>query len=86
MDAQEGWRLVEAADKLVAPGVVEARQVWVGKQVWFLMPWRQWRRGMVDHIENDGFVAVVVYQRGTSGIGIGCSLARIPDVLKLVEQ
>ncbi len=86
MDKQEGWKLVEAMDAVVAPGVVEARRAWVGKQIWFLMPSGQWRRGIVDHIENDGFVAVVVYQRGTSGIGIGCSIERIPDVLKLVEQ
>ncbi len=87
MDSQEDfWKAVEAADKLVAPGVVEAREQWQGKQIWFLMPWGQWRRGIVDHIENDGFVAVVVYQKGTTGIGIGCSLARIPDVLKLAEQ
>ena len=85
MDNQE-WKLVQAADGVVAPGVVEARQVWVGQQIWFLMPWGQWRRGIVDHIENDGFVAVVVYQRGTSGIGIGCSLERLPVVLKLAEQ
>ena len=83
MDNKEGWKLVEAADSVVASGVVEARKQWVGKQVWFLMPWGQWRRGIVDHIENDGFVAVVVYQRGTSGIGIGCSLERLPVVLKL---
>ncbi len=86
MDNQdEVRRRVEAADRLVTPGVVEARTQWQGKQIWFLMPWGQWRRGMVDHIENDGFVAVVVYQKGTSGIGIGCSLARIPAVLKLAE-
>ncbi len=86
MDNQEDFlQHIEAADRLVAPGVVEARTQWQGNQIWFLMPWGQWRRGIVDHIENDGFVAVVVYQKGTSGIGVGCSLARIPVVLKLAE-
>jgi len=86
MDNQEDFlQRVEAADRAVVPGVVEARLQWQGKQIWFLMPSGRWRRGIVDYIENDGFVAVVVYQKGTSGIGIGCSLARIPEVLKLAE-
>ncbi len=80
------WKRVEAADRRVAPGVIEARERWQGKQIWFLMPWGQWRRGIVDHIENDGFVAVVVYQWGSTGIGIGCYIERIPDFLRLVEM
>lgn len=87
MDQQESsWQLEEAACVPVAPRVEEARKQWQGQQIWFLMPWGQWRRGVVNHIDNDGFVAAVVYQKGTTGIGIGCYIERIPDFLRLVEK
>ena len=87
MEKRKGlWKLVKVSDLPVAPGVVEARQQWVGKQVWCLMPWGQWRRGKVQDIGNDGLVAVIVYQKGTSGIGVGCSIGDIPHVLRLVDK
>jgi excisionase family DNA binding protein len=39
---------------VLAAAVAEAREKWLIKQVWFLTPWGQWRRGSVQHIgEND---------------------------------
>ncbi len=86
-DKAEGvWKLVDVSELPVAPGVEEARKQWQGKQVWCLTPWRQWRRGRVQHVGNDGFVAVLVYQKGTRGIGVGLYVEHIPSVLRLVGQ
>jgi hypothetical protein len=83
---QSAWKLEDTSELPVMPGVGEAREHWLGKEVWCLTPWKQWRRGKVRSIGNDGFVAVMVYQKGTLGIGVGCSLADIPHVLKLVSE
>jgi len=83
---QSEWKLVNVDDLPPAPGVVEAREQWLKKQVWCLTPWGQWRRGKVIYIGNDGFVAVTVYQKGTLGIGVGFSVEQIPHVLRLVEK
>ncbi len=80
------WQLVNADDLPPVAGVVEAREHWLKQQVWCLTPWGQWRRGKVIYIGNDGHVAVIIYQKGTPGIGVGFSVDQIPLVLKLVEK
>ena len=82
---QSPWKLVEVADLPVQSVVVEVRERWSNQQVWVQMPSGKWRRGVVIHIGNDGFVAVKVYQRGTPGLGVGLPLENIPFVLKLVN-
>ncbi len=80
------WKLVEVSSLPVVPGVPEARERWQDRQVWCLTPWGQWRRGKVLEIGNDGFVSVLIYQKGTRGLGVGCTIDSISDVLRLVSE
>ena len=79
MDEQETRDVLSAA-------VAEARETWLIKQVWFLTPWGQWRRGAVEYIGETGAMLVLVYKRGTPGIKVWSHIERIPDVLKLVNS
>jgi hypothetical protein len=70
----------------LAAAIEEAREKWLIKQVWFLTPWGQWRRGSVQHIGETGAMLVLVYKSGTPGIKVWSHIERIPDVLRLVER
>ncbi len=79
MDEQEIRDVLSAA-------VTEAREHWLIKQVWFLTPWGQWRRGSVQYIGDTGAMLVLVYKHGTPGIKVWSHIERIPEVLKLVNR
>lgn len=79
---QSVWKLVKVDELPVAPGVEEARARWVGKEVWCLTPWGQWRRGKVEYITNVGSVRVVIYQKGTPGIAVSFGMEHIMQLLK----
>ena len=79
------WKLVDISDYPPGPGVAAAREAWQGKEVEVRMPSGNWRRGKVAYIAYDGWLTVVVYQRGTSGLGVGFPIERIPQVLRVVN-
>jgi hypothetical protein len=80
------WVLVDAEKLPVEPEIQQARDVWEGKQVWFLTPWQQWRRGKVQHVYNTGLIRVIVYQKGSYGLSFAFDLKHIPLLLKLVSR
>jgi hypothetical protein len=79
------WVLVNVEDLPVKPEVQEARDEWEGKQVQFLTPWGQWRRGKVQHVYNSGMVRVLVYQKGSDGLPFACEIRHMTKLLKLVN-
>ena len=70
----------------LSAAVTQAREQWLIKQVWFLTPWGQWRRGSVQYIGDTGAMLVLVYKHGTPGIKVWSHIERIPDVLRLVSR
>jgi len=79
------WRLVGTSEVPIAPGIAEARERWVNQQVWCFTPWGQWRRGVVQVILDNGLMAVLIYNKGTSGIGVWPGLEYASQLLRLVE-
>jgi hypothetical protein len=81
------WALVNMEKLPVRPEVQQARDRWEDREIWFRMPKSgTWRRGKVRHIYNSGSVAVVVYQKGTTGLPFAFEIEHIPVFLRLANS
>lgn len=79
------WVLVDVEALPVRPEVQRARDEWENRQIWFLTPWGQWRRGKVQHVYNSGAVRVIVYQKGSYGLPFAFGIENIPLLLRRVD-